>query len=80
MKLNTEELKAKLKTNKQFINYNGSNEIKSIREYYNKTLMEYTYIVNEKIAVEYVSDMANARARRYYLRIYKVRDINFYNN
>lgn len=81
IRLNKEELKQTLKTNKQFIKYNNGNEINTIKEHYWKGAVDpYTYIINDKIAVQYVENMGNHR-RQMYLRIIKLKnsDINWYN-
>ena len=77
-RLNIEELKLTLKTNKNFIRYNGSDEIDTIVEMYHKTFNEYFYIINNKIKVEYTSECGNVRQRRMYLRIIKIKNINWY--
>ena len=79
-RLNIKELKMKLKTNKNFIKYNGSDEINTIVEMKHKLLNQYFYIINNKIKVEYTNECGNVRERKMYLRITKIKNIEWYSD
>lgn len=71
MRLDEKELKEMLKKNKNFLNYNGGDRIDTIVERFNSLNSRYTYLVNNKIIVEYCENLGSTR-RYYYLRITKV--------
>ena len=58
---NLEALKTNLLNNKNFININGGTNIETIEEVYNPYTLNYYYIVNNKVCIEYRENLGSTR-------------------